>query len=204
MLPSSHPTPPCPIVLARAPRGCNLQSYRPGYYFYEVIEKVRLVLVSCIGLLFMPDTSSQIVLVVIINLASAVAGLKFRPFSNEDDSGTYTLMQWYVMTRATPCRVLLLVLLPLVSWWQVDLWSHGWQVTMQGFVLSRVLCVTFPVQTLVFLRFFMWWYVVVCAPCGICPPATPGLSLCSPFLASCSGRACQPPTTTGRSLYPRC
>ena len=54
------------------------------------------MLISCIGLLFMPDTSTQVVFVVIINLASAVAGLKFKPFSNADDSQTYTLMQWWV------------------------------------------------------------------------------------------------------------
>jgi hypothetical protein len=90
------------------------QNYRPGYYFYEVIEKVRLVLISCIGLLFMPDTSSQIVFVIVVNVASAVAGLKFKPFSNDDDSGTYTLMQWCV-PRLVWRRYLPLPLAPVLT-----------------------------------------------------------------------------------------
>ena len=39
---------------------CFVQNFRPSYWYYEVIEKVRLVLISCIGLLFLPGTASQV------------------------------------------------------------------------------------------------------------------------------------------------
>jgi hypothetical protein len=44
--------------------------------YYEVVEKVRLVLVSCMGLLLLPGTPSQMVFVLLVNIASAVLALK--------------------------------------------------------------------------------------------------------------------------------
>jgi hypothetical protein len=44
--------------------------------YYDVVTKVRLVLISCIGLLFLEGTPTQIVYVLLVNIASAVLVLK--------------------------------------------------------------------------------------------------------------------------------
>ncbi len=71
------------------------QNYKPQYYYFEVVEKVRLVLVSCIGLLILPGSSSQLVFILAVNLI--VGAIKVKPFTNGDDSLSYTLMQWCVV-----------------------------------------------------------------------------------------------------------
>ena len=71
-----------------------VQNYEPKYWYYEVCEKVRLVLISCIGLLFMEGSSTQVVFVVLINILSGVMALKMQPFLSDDEDFTYTLAQW--------------------------------------------------------------------------------------------------------------
>ncbi len=48
------------------------------YWYYEVIERWRLVLVSCFGLLLKEGAPSQMVFVLLVNIASAVLALKVR------------------------------------------------------------------------------------------------------------------------------
>ena len=70
------------------------QNYEPRYWYYEVWEKARLVLISCIGLLFLDGSSTQIVYVVLVNILSGVLALKTQPFLSDDEDFTYTLAQW--------------------------------------------------------------------------------------------------------------
>ena len=68
------------------------QNYLPKFWYYEVIEKVRLVMISCVGLLILPGTSTQFVFVIAVN--SVVGALQFKPFVSSDDSTAYSFMHW--------------------------------------------------------------------------------------------------------------
>jgi hypothetical protein len=63
-----------------------LQAYRPQFWFYEVVEVTKKVLLSCIVLLFMPETPSQLLFCTVVTIFYAVLKLKLVPFTDEDSN----------------------------------------------------------------------------------------------------------------------
>ncbi len=89
----------CPDVRVTA-----LQDYRPRYWYFEVIEVLKTVLLSCLVVLFMPGTPSQLVLGVVITVVGAASKLKMRGFihAGEDRCGPLLAR---ALTTAECCAV---------------------------------------------------------------------------------------------------
>ncbi len=70
---------PCLTLLCSAPFRLAVTSVdATRYWFYEVIERWRLVLVACFGLLLLEGSSTQLVFVLLVNIAAAVLALKVQ------------------------------------------------------------------------------------------------------------------------------
>ncbi len=80
----------CELVCLRA----LTQAYRPQFWYFEVIEMVKKVLLACIALLVMPDTPSQMVFALVVMTATAVGALKLRPYASAGDGLLAALAQW--------------------------------------------------------------------------------------------------------------
>ena len=76
------------------------QNYQPRFWYYEVWERFRLVLISCIGLL-LPGQYMPLVFVVVVNIFSSAIALKRKPFLDPAESSTYTMVQVRVKRQTT-------------------------------------------------------------------------------------------------------
>jgi hypothetical protein len=83
------------------------EDFRPQYWYFEVVEVLRMVMLSCIVVLYEPGTPSQLVFGVVVTLVSAGIKLGVRSFINISEDR-------YAMRRLL-CRVRALCLL-LVSY----------------------------------------------------------------------------------------
>jgi hypothetical protein len=76
------------------------QAFEPRYWYFEVIEVVKKVLFTCIGLLVEPDSVNQMVFLFFVATAVAVALQQFQPYTAPIDSATAVVAAWSVWSLA--------------------------------------------------------------------------------------------------------